>query len=74
LKDTIRAQERKTGVMSSIGPGSVKTNEFFEEHSTTITVQSQEPQLVNFLYNMGMDPAMIRVAKLDLQPFDRQPL
>jgi len=48
----------------------VKTNEFFEEHSTTISIESQEPQLVNFLYNMGMDPAMIRVAKLDLKPAD----
>jgi hypothetical protein len=68
---TIAEQERKTGVMvDNMNPGSVKTNAFFEEHSTTITAQSQEPQLVNFLWNMGNDPAMIRVAKLDLQPFD----
>jgi hypothetical protein len=68
---TIQEQERKTGVMvDNMNPGSVKTNAFFEEHSTTISAQSLEPQLVNFLYNMGNDPAMIRVAKLDLQPVD----
>jgi len=68
---TIQEQERKTGVMvDNMNPGSVKTNAFFEEHSTTITAQSLEPQLVNFLYNMGNDAAMIRVAKLDLQPAD----
>lgn len=71
FQNTIRAQERKTGVyVENYNPGSVKTNEFFEEHSTTISIESQEPQLVNFLYNMGMDPAMIRVAKLDLKPAD----
>ena len=68
---TIQEQERKTGVMvDNMNPGSVKTNAFFEEHSTTITAQSQEPQLVAFLYNMGNDAAMIRVAKLDLAPAD----
>jgi len=72
LGNTIRAQEIKTGVnVSSFGTGRVHTNEFFEEISTAIEVQSQEPQLVSFLYNMGMDPAMIRVASLDLQPDER---
>jgi Tfp pilus assembly protein PilO len=72
LGNTIRAQEIKTGVnVSSFGTGRVHTNEFFEEISTAIEVQTQEPQLVSFLYNMGMDPAMIRVASLDLQPDDR---
>jgi hypothetical protein len=72
LQSTVYQQERNTGIPpGSSTPGSVKTNnEFFEEHSLLITVQSQEPQLVNFLYNMGNDPAMIRVAKLDLRPED----
>jgi hypothetical protein len=71
LRNTISTQERKTGVVvSSYGSSSSKTNEFFEEISTGIEVESQEPQLVNFLYNMGMDPAMIRVARLDLKPAD----
>jgi hypothetical protein len=71
LQNTIRAQERKTGVLvESINPGSVKTNEFFEEQSTAISLDCQEPQLVSFLYNMGMDSAMIRVAILNLKPAD----
>jgi len=72
FQNTIRVQERKTGVfVQNINPGSVKTNNpFFEEHSTTIAVESQESQLVAFLYNMGNDMAMIRVAKLDLKPAD----
>jgi Tfp pilus assembly protein PilO len=71
LQNTIRAQERKTGVyIESANPGSVKTNEFFEEQSTSITLECQEPQLVGFLYHMGMDPAMIRVAMLNLKPAD----
>jgi hypothetical protein len=56
--------------VGSFSPGSVKTNAFFEEHSTTISFESQEPQLVSFLFGMGNDPAMIRVAKLNLQPAD----
>jgi hypothetical protein len=71
FQNTIRLQERKTGVyVENINPGAVKTNEFFEEHSTTISVETQEPQLVSFLYGMGNDPAMIRVARLDLKPAD----
>ncbi|HEY3861879.1 MAG TPA: hypothetical protein VGO59_08320 [Verrucomicrobiae bacterium] len=71
LDKTIRDEERKTGVyVQQFSPGSVKTNEFFEELSTAITVQTQESNLVNFLYNMGLDPAMIRVSRLDLQPAD----
>lgn len=71
LQNTIRAQERKTGVyVESINPGTVKTNEFFETQSTAISLECQEAQLVSFLYNMGMDPAMIRVAILNLKPAD----
>ena len=72
LQNAIMLQARKTGVnVQSYNAGSVKTNQFFEEHSTVISVESQEPQLINFLYNMGNDPAMIRVAKLDLKPADQ---
>jgi hypothetical protein len=71
LQNTIRAQERKTGVyVKSMNPGSVKTNEFFEEQSTAISLECQEPQLVGFLYHMGMDQAMIRVSMLNLSPAD----
>jgi Tfp pilus assembly protein PilO len=47
-----------------------KTNEFFEERSLSISVQSGESNLVNFLYDMGNDPAMIRVRELHLKPAD----
>jgi hypothetical protein len=71
LQQTIYQQERKTGVtVASFSPGSVKTNAFFEEHSTTITFESEEPQLISFLFGMGNDPAMIRVAKLNLATAD----
>jgi Tfp pilus assembly protein PilO len=71
LQQTIYQQEKKTGVtVASFNSGAVKTNAFFEEHSTTITFESQEQQLLSFLYDMGNDPAMIRVAKLSLQPTD----
>jgi len=72
LQNAILAQQRKTGVnVPNTTPGPVKTNDaFFEEHSTQISVEGQEPQLINFLYNLGNDSAMIRVAKLDLRPFD----
>jgi len=72
LQNAIMLEARKSGVnVQSYNAGSVKTNQFFEEHSTVITVESQEPQLISFLFNMGNDPAMIRVAKLDLKPADQ---
>jgi hypothetical protein len=47
-----------------------KTDEFFEEQSEQITIRSQEPQLINFLYQIGNDPSMIRVSELELHPAD----
>ncbi|MGO8700535.1 MAG: hypothetical protein ACLQVY_22830 [Limisphaerales bacterium] len=47
---------------------STKTDDFFEEQAEQITVVSQEPQLINFLYQIGNDPSMIRVSSLTLQP------
>jgi hypothetical protein len=72
LQNTIRTQSRNTGVnVEAYNPGSVKTNEFFEEHTMVIPVTSVESNLVSFLYAMGNDPAMIRVAKLDLRPAEQ---
>jgi Tfp pilus assembly protein PilO len=45
-----------------------KTDDFFEEQAEQITILSQEPQLINFLYQIGNDPSMIRVSSLTLQP------
>jgi hypothetical protein len=74
LQSTITAQARKTGVnVANLSPGAEKpdANGFFEEESIRISVDSQEPQLVDFLYNIGGDPAMIRVSELDLAPQDQ---
>jgi hypothetical protein len=48
-----------------------KTNEFFEERSLKISVQSGESNLVNFLYDIGNDSSMIRVRELHLKPADQ---
>ncbi len=74
LQDTIHTQARKTGVnIGNYNPGSARpqTNEFFEEESIKITFDSQEPQLISFLYDIGGDPAMIRVSELELSPQDQ---
>ncbi len=49
----------------------MQTNEFFEEQSGQIHIESQEPQLINFLYQIGNDPSMIRVSELSLKPADQ---
>jgi hypothetical protein len=48
-----------------------QTNQFFDERSLRISIQSGESNLVNFLYDMGNDPAMIRVRELHLKPADQ---
>jgi Tfp pilus assembly protein PilO len=47
---------------------STKADDFFEEQAEQITIVSQEPQLINFLYQIGNDPSMIRVSSLTLNP------
>ena len=44
-------------------------NPFFVEQNQTITLQSQEKDLVDFLYQLGADPkSLIRVRVLSVQP------
>lgn len=45
-----------------------RTNQFFMERSQSITVQSGEQALVNFLHNLGSGSSMIRVRGLSLHP------
>jgi hypothetical protein len=74
LQDTIHTQARRTGVnVGNYNPGGAHpdTNGFFVEESIKITIDSQEPQLISFLYNIGGDPAMIRVSELELSPQDQ---
>jgi Tfp pilus assembly protein PilO len=74
LQKSIYDQAMKTGVnVSEYRPinstGSV-SNEFYEEQSIKITFECQETQLINLLFNVGNDPAMIRVRELQLSPAD----
>jgi len=45
-------------------------SQFFESQSMALKAMSKEENLVKFLYNVGNDPAMIRVRELDLRPGD----
>jgi len=74
LQKSVYDQAMKTGVniseyrpVTSTGSSS---NEFYEEQSLKITFECQETQLINFLFNVGNDPAMIRVRELNLRTAD----
>ena len=43
-------------------------NQFFLERSQTVTFASPEPQLIDFLYNIGTGSSMTRVRDLSLRP------
>jgi type II secretory pathway component PulM len=66
---TIRDQAAVSGVqISNYGRQSIKTNEFFNEQSQSISVQADDAQLVDFLYKLGEGASMVRVRDLDIQP------
>ena len=67
---TIDSQAIKTGVgIVNTSRQTTHTNDaFFVEQILNITVSATDEQLVNFLYALGNDPAMIRVRDLELQP------
>ncbi len=76
LEATVRVQSNKAGVtVGNFTPDASQhggpTNEFFEEQSLRITTDSDEAQLVNFLYQVGTDSSMIRVRDLELKPMDQ---
>ena len=74
LQRTVSDQALKTGVnVGEIRPVNAlhaETNAFYEEQSVKITFETMEAQLVNFLVNVGNDPAMIRVRELHLNTAD----
>jgi uncharacterized protein len=74
LQKTISDQAIKSGVNVSdtrpAGAVSAETNAFYDEQDVRITFESEESQLITFLYNIGNDPAMIRVSELNLRPAD----
>ena len=70
LMRTVYQQSSQTGasVINAARSMTHTNNVFFIEQVQTISVIATDEQLVNFLYNLGNDPAMIRVRDLELQP------
>lgn len=67
--NTINGQAGQSGVqVTSYGKTTFTTNQFFVELSYTITAQSPEQPLVDFLYNLGAGNSLIRVRDLNLRP------
>jgi type II secretory pathway component PulM len=64
---TIQSQAAQSGVqiLNTVKPRT-ETNQFFIEQIQDITVQSKEPQLVDFLYRLGEGNSLIRVRSLTL--------
>src|SRR2546423_7236583 len=59
---TIQEQQQKSGVnIIRTGRQTTRTNQFFLEQTQPISIQSKEPQLVDFLYNLGSSNSLIRV-------------
>jgi hypothetical protein len=67
---TVSEQSAATGaaIVSQSRSMTHTNNVFFVEQVQTINVVATDEQLVNFLYGLGNDPAMIRVRDLSLQP------
>jgi hypothetical protein len=69
FNNAINLEAGKSGVrIMSNGRLTTTTNQFFIEKSQNISLQSGEPQLVDFLYNLGSGNSLIRVRDLDLRP------
>jgi type II secretory pathway component PulM len=66
---TIQQQASASGFgIEGYSPTRMQTNQFFVEQIETITVHATEPQLVDFLYQLGTKSSMVRVSDIDLQP------
>jgi hypothetical protein len=67
---TIQSESITTGVnIESASRSITHTNDaFYVEQIENVAVSATDAQLVNFLYQLGNDPAMIRVRDLELQP------
>lgn len=70
---TIQMQATRSGVtVSRNTPQPTTTNQFFLELAQSLSIQSGEPQLVDFLYQLGAGTSMIRVRGLTLRPVEPQ--
>lgn len=66
---TIQSQAAKSGVLvGGTGRLITRTNAFFMEQIQTITVESEEGPLVDFLYNLGAGDSLVRVRDLSVHP------
>ncbi|HEY1789472.1 MAG TPA: hypothetical protein VGJ73_15045 [Verrucomicrobiae bacterium] len=67
---TIQSRAISTGVsIINVPPSVMHTNDaFYVERVENISVQATDEQLVDFLYQLGNDSAMIRVWDLELHP------
>jgi hypothetical protein len=64
----IQMQQAQSGVnVTTTGRATTSTNDFFVKLTQTIGVQSEESQLVDFLYKLGTGNSLIRVRGLTLQ-------
>jgi hypothetical protein len=74
LQRSVSDQALKTGVNISDLRSTTSTkphpDAFYNEESVRISFESDEGQLVNFLYSIGNDAAMIRVGELNLRIAD----
>lgn len=67
--NTVNAQAGQSGVhIVSNSHINTQTNQFFLEKSQSLSVQSGEEELVNFLYNLGAGNSQIRVRDLSVRP------
>ncbi|MEO5802476.1 MAG: hypothetical protein ABIR24_03035 [Verrucomicrobiota bacterium] len=77
LERTVKTQVQMSKIMVSQyskvtrSSSAQTTNEFFEEQSIKISVNTGEKELIDFLLNIGAGGSMIRVRDLDLKPADQ---
>ena len=66
---TITDEQVRSGVTPQ-GGGRIftATNLFFLEQTTTVNVEGNEQQLIDFLFNLGSGNSLIRVRELNLHP------
>jgi len=70
FQQAIQTQAAQSGVnVNQYGRTSTRTNDaFFLEQLQTISVQTKEKELVEFLYQLGAGNSLIRVRELSLRP------
>jgi type II secretory pathway component PulM len=66
---TIQRQASQIGLsISTPQRMTTRTNQFFIERNQGVSFLAQEPQLLDFLFNLGSGGSMIRVRSLSLRP------